>query len=128
MDLLPSSPSEYARYAIRNRVDAFSLRGGSSGDPSRNTTVEQFGNLFLVGGQLYAPFIIANGGALGFEGFLAAEGTEGDGIFNDAADFVNDRVTYFAFSGANPDGVAHLQSRGNNTFGFEDLPGNLGLS
>jgi Calx-beta domain/Domain of unknown function (DUF4114) len=127
VDLLPSSP-EYARHAVRNRVDAFFLRAGSSGDPSRNTTVEQFGNIFLVGGQLYAPFVIANGGALGFAGFLAVEEAETDGVFNDAADFVNDRVTYFAFSGANPDRAAHLQSRGNNIFGFEDLPGNLGGS
>jgi hypothetical protein len=127
-DLFPDSRADYARQAIRNRVDAFVLRAGSSGETDRNSTVEQFGSVFLVGGQLYAPFVIANGGALGVDGFLAVEETETDGVFNDAADFVNDRVTYFAFSGANPDRAAHLQSRGNNVFGFEDLPSNLGIS
>ncbi|WP_396135713.1 DUF4114 domain-containing protein [Chamaesiphon sp. OTE_20_metabat_361] len=29
---------------------------------------------------------------------------------------------------ANPDKASHLRSLGNNTFGFEDLPGNLGVS
>ena len=37
-------------------------------------------------------------------------------------------MAYFAFVGANPDGVRHLQARGNNTYGFEDLPSNLGVS
>jgi hypothetical protein len=37
-------------------------------------------------------------------------------------------VAYFSFGSANPDGTEHLQSRGNNIFGFEDLPGNLGIS
>jgi V8-like Glu-specific endopeptidase len=31
--------------------------------------------------------------------------------------------TYFAFGEANRDGLAHLRSLGNNTFGLEDLPG-----
>ena len=127
--LLPAdNPSRYAELAITNRVSAFSIRSGSSGDPNRNTTVEQFGDVFLVGGKLYAPFVIANTGAIGFDGFVEAENAESDGVFNDAADVVNDRVAYFAFLGANPDGVAHLQSRGSNVFGFEDLPSNLGVS
>ncbi|MEY2977231.1 MAG: hypothetical protein RLZZ435_1370, partial [Cyanobacteriota bacterium] len=127
--LLPSdNPSRYAELAIANRVSAFSIRSGSSGDPTRNTTVEQFGDVLLAGGKLYAPFVIANAGALGFEGFIAAENAESDGVFNDAANFGSDLVAYFAFSGANPDGVAHLQARGNNIFGFEDLPANLGIS
>jgi hypothetical protein len=114
--LLPSdNPSRYAELAIANRVSAFSIRSGSSGDPTRNTTVEQFGDVLLAG-------------ALGFEGFIAAENAESDGVFNDAANFGSDLVAYFAFSGANPDGVAHLQARGNNIFGFEDLPANLGIS
>ena len=37
-------------------------------------------------------------------------------------------VAYFSFGSANPDETEHLQSRGNNVFSFEDLPGNLGIS
>ena len=123
-DLMPGDAG-YARAAIANRVDNFSIRAGSSGDPTLNTTVEQFGDVILAGGRRFAPFVIANGGGLGFDGFIAAEDAEGDGVFNDAADFSEDQVVYFSFVGANPDGVAHLQSRGNNVFGFEDLPNNI---
>ena len=127
--LLPSDdPSRYAELALTNRVDSFEILAGFSGDINRNTTVEQFGDILLTGGRLYAPFVIANGGAVGFDGFINAENAESDGVFNDPADFSDDLVAYFAFSGANPDGAAHLQSRGNNIFGFEDLPSNLGIS
>ncbi len=127
--LLPAEdPSRYAELALTNRVDSFELRAGSSGDINLNTTVEQFGDILLTGGRLYAPFVIANGGTVGFDGFINAENAESDGVFNDPADFSDDLVAYFAFSGANPNGAAHLQSRGNNIFGFEDLPSNLGIS
>ncbi|MGB5633114.1 MAG: hypothetical protein WBM86_10100, partial [Waterburya sp.] len=59
----------YARSAIESRVDNFEIRAGSSGDPTHNITVEQFGDIILAGGKLYAPFVIANGGTLGFDGF-----------------------------------------------------------
>lgn len=127
-DLFPENRSAYAEYAITNRVDDFLLRGGSNGDPNRNTTVAEFGDVLLTGGRRYAPFVIANGGAQGFDGFIEAEQGESDGVFNDAADFASDRVMYFAFAAANPDGVEHLKSFGNNLFGFEDLPTNLGIS
>jgi Domain of unknown function (DUF4114) len=42
--------------------------------------------------------------------------------------FINHTVAYFSFANANPDGVEHLKNFGDNTFGFEDLPGNLGVS
>jgi hypothetical protein len=38
---------------------------------------------------------------------------------------ISHEVAYFSFGAANPDGAEHLRSRGNNIFGFEDLPGNL---
>lgn len=124
VDLNPGNAG-YARAAITNRVDNFEIRAGSSGNPDQNTTVDEFGNVILAGGQLFAPFVIANGGGLGFDGFVTAEDAETDGVFNDAADFAEDQVTYFSFIGANPDGVAHLKSLGNNVFGFEDLPSNI---
>ena len=127
-DLLPEKQAEYAEYVLNHRVDNFLIRAGSSGNPDRNTTVTQFGEVLLAGGKLYAPFVIANAGAVGFAGFQAIEKEESDGLFNDAADFFNDPVMYFAFRAANPDNAEHLQSFGNNTFGFEDLPANLGIS
>ena len=126
VDLQPGDIG-YARAAIVNRVDNFEIRAGSSGDPNRNTTLEQFGDVVLNGSKLYAPFVIANGGELGFDGFVNQEDGEGN-EFNNAAEFASDQVAYFSFVGANPDGARHLQSFGNNVFGFEDLPSNLGIS
>ena len=126
-DLLPEDEG-YARAAIEGRIRGWELRAGSSGDPSKNTTVEQFGEIVIVGGALYAPFIIANGGELSFDGFIAFEDQEDDGQFNEAARERDDMVAYFSFIGANPDGARHIEAKGNNIFGFEDLPSNLGIS
>jgi len=56
-----------------------------------------------------------------------SEGGEGN-TFNNAAQSNDEPVAYFGFVEANPDGVSHLQARGNDVFGFEDLPANLGDS
>ncbi len=118
----------YAKAAIENRVQDFSIRAGASDMSTPKTTAESFGNLLINGGVLYAPFVIANGGGLGFDGFLAAEAAETDGVFNEAAALLEDAVAYFSFLGANPDRAEHIRAFGNNTFGFEDLPSNLGSS
>ncbi|MFM7578147.1 MAG: DUF4114 domain-containing protein, partial [Microcystaceae cyanobacterium] len=82
----------------------------------------------LEGGQRYAPFVIANGGNLGgslqdnIRAFLAKNP---DNVAATLENFMTHEVAYFSFGSANPDGAEHLQSKGNNTFGFEDLPGNL---
>ncbi len=115
----------YAEAAIANRVPDFLIQGGSSGDSDLNTTAAEFGDVLLEAGRFFAPFLIANAGELGFDGFIAAENAEDDGEFNDAADFAEDQVAYFSYGAANPDGVEHVRSLGNDTFGFEDLPGNL---
>jgi trimeric autotransporter adhesin len=47
---------------------------------------------------------------------------------NQAAMKIDDQVAYFGITSANPDGVSNLRSLGNNTFGFGDLSGNLGIS
>jgi hypothetical protein len=135
VDLQPDDDG-YALAALNSAVPGFSIRAGSSGNPDLNTTAEEFGDVVLAGGLLYAPFVIANGGSLGIGGFIANEASEtpgGDGFlddaeFNDAANTAEDPVVYFAFVGANPDGASHLRSLGNNVFGFEDLPSNLGSS
>ena len=121
-------PSAYAMAAIVGRVDSFEINAGSDGDPSQNTTAEQFGDVVIVGNTFYAPFIIANGGSIGFDGFVVQEDAEENSDFNNAAEFREEQVAYFTFLEANPDGVEHLQSFGNNIFGFEDLPDNLGIS
>ena len=126
-DLMPGDTG-YAKAAIVNRITNWELRAGSSGDPSKNTTTEQFGNVIIARGKMYAPFVIANAGKMGFEGFVAVEDRETDGEFNEAATNIDDMVAYFAFIGANPDGAVHLKAHGDNTFGFEDLPANLGIS
>lgn len=133
-DVLMPGDAGYAFTAISNRVNNFELQLGAKGDPLKNTTAEQFGVSLLNKGALYAPFVIANGGNL-----IPQNGSINDGIEafltqnpnNDAAtleNFTEHSVAYFSFAATNPDGVHHLQSRGDNTFGFEDLPGNLGIS
>jgi hypothetical protein len=57
-------------------------------------------------GSLFAPFIIVN-----------ASPTE---VLD--ANAANDPAVYFAFIGANPDGVDHIRLLASNVFGFEDLP------
>lgn len=114
----------YAQAAIENRVRGFSARVGALGQSTQNSSGEESSDLLASSG-FYAPFVIANGGGLGFDGFLAAEAAETDGVFNDAATALADAVVYFSFLGANPDGAEHIRSLGNNIFGFEDLPSNL---
>ncbi|MEM8640550.1 MAG: DUF4347 domain-containing protein [Cyanobacteria bacterium P01_G01_bin.54] len=63
------------------------------------------------GGQLFAPFMVANGTV---SGFLAQNPTN---------QFNADVHTYFAFSSANPDTIDHVRLLGDNTFAFEDLLG-----
>ncbi|MEB3311134.1 MAG: DUF4114 domain-containing protein [Snowella sp.] len=131
-DFLRPGDIGYARTAISNRVNNFVLQQG--GDISKNTTAASFGDVLLQGRRLYSPFIIANGGNL-----VPVGGTIDDGINaflqknpnNTAAtreNYMNFEVAYFTFGSANPDGTEHLKNWGDNIFGFEDLPGNLGIS
>ncbi|MDJ0714641.1 MAG: spondin domain-containing protein [Prochloraceae cyanobacterium] len=71
----------------------------------QNTTTVQP----ITGGNLLAPFIIANNTV---EQFLAQNPN------NEQRD---DTVAYFSFLGANPDRSEHVRLQGNNTFAFEDL-------
>jgi trimeric autotransporter adhesin len=118
-ELLPGDVG-YAQAAIANRVDNFTIRAG--GNVSNDTTSANFGNVFLTGDKFYTPFVIANLGNSTPEEFLAKN------LNNQAATRISDQVAYFGITSANPDRVSHLRSLGNNTFGFEDLPGNLGIS
>lgn len=118
VDLRPGDAG-YAQAALSDPIPGLQIRAGSAGNPSLNTTTEEFGNVVLADGQLFAPFAIANGGGLTPAEFLAINPN------NDAATAIDDPVAYFGYSAANPDGVSHFRALGNNTFGFEDLPSNI---
>ena len=58
-------------------------------------TAESFASTVLQGGFVYVPYILSNGDTTQF---------------------------YTTFATANPDGLEHIISLGDNSFGFEDLP------
>ncbi len=96
IDFTPGQ-SGYARAAIENRIQSIDLTVANQGTAT-------FDNRTLTGGSIFAPFIISNG---------------------TAAQFLSGQVSqaYFAYLGANPNNVDHIRLLGDNTFGFEDLPG-----
>ncbi len=105
---LTPGDANYAQVAVRQTVPVSKSELGSDRSAS--------GSEQLNGGVIYAPYLIANGTE---DGFLSSnpsnhtdQGTKGQVPF-----------AYFAFLGANPDGIDHLSSLGNNTFAFEDLFG-----
>ena len=89
----PNQDSNYAQLAINNRLDILL----SAGNQQTAVFNEQ-----LMGGVRYAPILIANGGS---------------------ASSPNFSHTYFAYSGANSDGVNHVRRMADNIFGFEDIRG-----
>ena len=95
--------SGYAKAAIENRVTDLSLSVS-------NNSIASINGIF-DGGALYAPFIISNGTIDDFLNFNSDNAGTGRA------------VSYFAYTSANPDGADHVRLLGNNTFGFEDLPG-----
>lgn len=98
----PTDQENYAQAAIRQSLEAAQ---GFSFD--ENGTGAEF---TLSGGDLFAPFIIANGT---IDEFLTDNPTN---------DLGEDVVAYFGIISANPDGADHVRLLGDNTFGFEDLP------
>ncbi|MEO0970583.1 MAG: spondin domain-containing protein [Cyanobacteria bacterium J06639_18] len=87
----------YAEAAVRQTV--LSL--------DRNTTdISNF-----AGGNILAPFVIANGTT---QEFLNQNPNNQGG---------EEPIAYFSFLGANPDGVEHIRLLDNNNFAFEDLFG-----
>ncbi|MGB6295898.1 MAG: DUF4114 domain-containing protein [Rivularia sp. (in: cyanobacteria)] len=90
----PGDGQAYAQLAIELREPELEL----SVDSQSSITIQDT----LSGGYLYAPFLIADGDIDSLDGDL--------------------KQVYFSFAQANSDGVEHIRSLGNNTFGFEDLP------
>lgn len=112
VDGIAPGSAGYAQAALNRAVGGFSLRGGAEGE----TTAAEFGSIALSGGAIYAPFIIANGGDGTVANFLSSNP-------NNIANNSTSLAAYFPYIAANPDGVDHLRLLGDNTFGFEDLPG-----
>ncbi len=126
-ELIQPSQAGYARTALSQAVNNFILRASGEG-ANQSTTAAEFGDVLLEGGRRYAPFVIANGGNLGgsLQGSIQAFLSKNpDNVAATLENFMSHEVAYFSFGAANPDGAEHLRSRGNNIFGFEDLPGNL---
>lgn len=88
----------YIQTAVGNRVAGIDLEVANQ---STGTFRGEFSS-----GSLFAPFIIIN-----------ASPTE---VLD--TNTQNDPAVYFAFLGANSDGVDHIRMLANNVFGFEDLP------
>lgn len=95
--ILKAGDAGYARAAVQSRISGIDLAVSNQGSAS-------FDDKTLTGGSIFAPFIISNG---------------------TADQFLNGQVTsaYFAYLGANSSKVDHIRLLGDNTFGFEDLPG-----
>jgi hypothetical protein len=126
-ELIQPSQAGYARTALSQAVNNFILRASGEG-ANQSTTAAEFGDVLLEGGRRYAPFVIANGGNLGesLQGSIQAFLSKNpDNVAATLENYMTHEVAYFSFGAANPDGAEHLRSRGNNIFGFEDLPGNL---
>jgi 2',3'-cyclic-nucleotide 2'-phosphodiesterase (5'-nucleotidase family) len=95
--ILKAGDAGYARAAVQNRISGIDLAVSNQGTAN-------FDDKTLTGGSIFAPFIISNG---------------------TVDQFLNGQVSnaYFAYLGANPNRVDHIRLLGDNTFGFEDLPG-----
>jgi hypothetical protein len=110
----------YLEAAIDRSVGDFVLRGGKVA----NTSAAEFGSVGLDGDAIYAPFVIANGGKLAnFDEFLDLNSNAKPSQEPPEEILETDIVAYFPFIAANPDGADHIRLLGDNTFGFEDLPG-----
>jgi uncharacterized repeat protein (TIGR01451 family) len=90
--------SGYVEAAVRNRIAGIDLQVTNQSTAVTSAVFE--------GGSLFAPFMIANGSPS-----QILDANRG-----------NNPAVYFAFLGANPDGVDHIRLLGDNVFGFEDLP------
>ena len=95
-DLKPGD-SGYTLAAVQNRIAGIDLTVANQGTAT-------FNGKELIGGSIFAPFIISNGSV---DQVLAGQTSQ----------------VYFSYLGANSDGVDHIRVLGDNTFGFEDIAG-----
>ncbi|MCS6812743.1 MAG: 5'-nucleotidase C-terminal domain-containing protein [Cyanobacteria bacterium] len=98
--LINPGSAGYAAAAMRARVTGVDLSVPNQGTSTFTATI--------AAGSILAPFIITNGGTVA----QAQTNTLPAGT-----------AIYFPYLAANPGRVDHVRLLGNNTFGFEDLPG-----
>ena len=96
---LKPGDSGYAEAAIKTRIAGIDLQAANQSTATINGVFQ--------GGSIFAPFIVVNGSP--------------DQLLD--TNKSNDPAVYFAYLGANYDGIDHIRLLGNNTFGFEDLRG-----
>ncbi|MFM6077440.1 MAG: DUF4114 domain-containing protein, partial [Dolichospermum sp.] len=97
-DILPGEAG-YIQAAINKRISDINLSVNDGGTATSSA--------ILPSGSILVPFLIVNGTP--------------DALLDSNSN--NDPNIYFTFLGANSDGVDHVRMLGNNTFGFEDMPG-----
>lgn len=115
--VLPGSPG-YAQAALSN-VD-FNIRVGGS-------QTGAVGDVTLLGGVAYAPFVIVNGAQFASnirDVFVSNPGNQAATRDN----FTSLPVVYFGFALANPDFAPHIKRLRGDVFAFEDLPAGVGVS
>ncbi len=95
-EVIAVGDSGYTEAAIANRLDVDLNLDGKSTE-----FIEEFAK-----GSTYAPFVVVDG--------TIAELEDGDNS--------NDPTVYFPYTGVNSDGIEHIRSLGDNTFGIENLP------
>ena len=75
----------------------------------------------LSGGSLYAPYLIANSSIVNGSSDAVIQDFIKQNALNKELNAMADVHAYFAFKGANTDGVDHIKSLGSDKFGFEDM-------
>ena len=96
---LRAGDAGYIQAAINGRLAGIDLNVNNQGTATFTGTFKP--------GSLFAPFIIVNG--------------KPEAILDSNAS--NDPQVYLPFLGSNSSNTDHVRLLGNNTFGFEDLPG-----
>jgi Domain of unknown function (DUF4114) len=76
---------------------------------------------YLSGGALYAPYLIANSSIANGSPDAVIKDFIDKNKLNAQLNELKDVHAYFAFKGANTDGVDHIKSLGTDKFGFEDM-------
>ncbi len=78
---------------------------------------------YLSGGALYAPYLISNSSIANGAPDAVIKDFLAKNPLSDEKNRLTDVHAYFAFKGANTDGVDHIKSLGTDKFGFEDMFG-----
>ena len=127
-DLINPGDKNYFEAAFNNLIKGSVVTVGGTSD--LDNSLPSASNLEDIG--LYAPLILANSGVLSgsdysekFSDFIKKNPGNSAATKNN---FLNKSVGYTSFRQSNPDGMNHVKSYGGNVYGFEDLPGNIGVS